>query len=215
MITKNQSWEDPVKGILNRETSSARSLEWHTLDKFKAQREHQWGWSMQLKKPIASDWGLTAVRRNWNFIWNAKDTPSAALSQISVPHYHEAELSLATNGSTSGKITKKQVWRPCYRISFIWNARLFSKPNDSIKQIRLDGSTHLIYRRGAICFPRAHAGLSVQPGCYAVVWEAKAQQLRHDGWLTSEEYTFINESASATPSLPASSLEQRPTRQAP
>ena len=155
------------------------------------------------------------MRRNWNFIWNAKDTPSAALSQTSVPHYHEAELSLATNGSTSGKITKKQVWLLCYRILFVYNARLFSKPNDSIKQIPLDGSIHSIYRRGAICFPWADAALSVQPGHYAVVWEAKAQRLRNDGWLTSEEYAFLNESASATPSLPASSLEQRPTPQAP
>ena len=103
----------------------------------------------------------------------------------------------------------------CYRILFVCNARLFSKPNDSIKQIPLDGSIHSIYRRGAICFPWADAALSVQPGHYAVVWEAKAQRLRNDGWLTSEEYAFLNESASATPSLPASSLEQRPTPQAP
>lgn len=53
------------------------------------------------------------MMRNWDFIWNAKDTPGPVLSQASVPHYHEAERFLATNDSTSGKITKRQVWLLC------------------------------------------------------------------------------------------------------
>lgn len=67
--------------------------------------------------------------------------------------------------------------------------RLCGKPNDSIKQIPLDGPIHLIYQRGAICVPWADAGLYVQVGHYVVVWEAKAQRVSNDGWLASEEYT--------------------------
>lgn len=67
--------------------------------------------------------------------------------------------------------------------------RLCNKPNDSTKQIPLDGPIHLIYQRGAICFPWADAELYVQVGHYVVIWEAKAQRVSNDGWLVSEEYT--------------------------
>ena len=137
------------------------------------------------------------------------------VSWSSVPHYHEAELFLATNSSTSGKIAKEQAGLLCCRISFICNMRLFGKPNDSIKQIPLDGPIHLIYQRGAICFPWADAELYVQPGHYVVVWEAQARRVSNDGRLTSEEYTSSTNPHQQCRAFQASSPEQGPTPQAP
>lgn len=45
---------------------------------------------------------------NWGFYLKS----SPGLSQSRDPHYHEAELFLATNGSTSGKITIKAALAP-------------------------------------------------------------------------------------------------------
>lgn len=101
-----------IKDIQDRATESARSLEWHTFDRFEIERKPMW---LEHMDEEVSEMRLRYLQlmRNWDLICNAKDTPSPVLSHCSVPHYHEAEHFLATNNSTSGKIAKKQVWLLC------------------------------------------------------------------------------------------------------
>lgn len=98
-----------------------------------------------------------AIIHNGNFAYKAEAAPGPVTSESSVPHYHGAKPFLATKKYTSGKIAGKQIWLLCCRILFICNMRPFSKPNDSIKWIPMDGPIHFVYLRGAICFPWADA----------------------------------------------------------